>query len=173
VNVGAYMIRDATPADGAALARLWVRTWRWAYRGMLSDAFLAGLDEAEREREFVAGMERGFHRLRIIESAGVTAGFSLAGKARDPELPAQVGEMLAINLDPDFIGKGLGRRLLAATVDDLRAAGFNEAVLWVLTENARARRFYEIAGWQGDGTTYTDTWRGQDFLQIRYRIKLA
>jgi hypothetical protein len=36
-------------------------------------------------------------------------------------------------------------------VEELRAAGFAGATLWVLQSNARARRFYGVAGWQTDG----------------------
>jgi ribosomal protein S18 acetylase RimI-like enzyme len=151
---------------------LWVRTWRWAYRGILSDSFLAGLDEAQREQEFVAAIQSADQRTRVIESDGTIAGFSLAGKRRDPLLAADVGEVMAINLDPDFIGQGLGRQLFEATVDDLRQGGFREAILWVLKDNARARRFYEIAGWECDGTIQIDSWRGEDFVQTRYHARL-
>ena len=33
----------------------------------------------------------------------------------------------------------------------MRSAGFRRATLWVIEENAEARRFYEAAGWRPDG----------------------
>ena len=48
-----------------------------------------------------------------------------------------------------------GRRrrtgLTDAALDGLRTAGYRRVVLWTLTENARARRFYDKAGFAPDG----------------------
>ena len=41
-------VRRATPEDGAALAAVEVRSWRAAYRGLMPDAFLDGISEAEK-----------------------------------------------------------------------------------------------------------------------------
>jgi RimJ/RimL family protein N-acetyltransferase len=42
-------------------------------------------------------------------------------------------------------------------------------VLWVLPGNARARRFYERAGWAADGTEKTSEAFGVSFDEVRYR----
>ena len=69
------------------------------------------------------------------------------------------------------MGEGTGRTLLAAALDQLRAAGFDGATLWVLSINERARRFYEAAGWVADAES-----RGSDercgAAETRYRIGL-
>jgi ribosomal protein S18 acetylase RimI-like enzyme len=38
-------------------------------------------------------------------------------------------------------------------VEAIRAAGHERARLWVLEQNARARRFYERHGWYADGSS--------------------
>ena len=45
-------------------------------------------------------------------------------------------------------------------------------MLWVLDDNPRARRFYELAGWRLDGGVKEDTF---DTLvrEVRYRIAVA
>ena len=40
---------------------------------------------------------------------------------------------------------------MTATLANLAAAGYREAALWVLQDNARARPFYSQAGWAADG----------------------
>ena len=45
---------------------------------------------------------------------------------------------------------------MVAAEEHLRAAGFTEAVLWVLEGNERAARFYESHGWHEDGGTLVD-----------------
>ena len=59
----------------------------------------------------------------------------------------------AIYVRPSSWGGGLAARLHDAAVAELRARGVSRARLWVLEENARARRFYERLGWRPDGTS--------------------
>jgi hypothetical protein len=56
--------------------------------------------------------------------------------------------------------------------DDLRQAGYVDAVLWVLAANRRARRFYEREGWRPDGAELTDDTRGFPITELRYRREL-
>ena len=93
-------------------------------------------------------------------------GFANVGPAEDP---AGAGELYAINVDPDAWGTGAGRALLEAAQAKLARMGFAETVLWVLPANARARRFYEIAGWVSDGTERTMEVLGVVVPEVRYR----
>jgi ribosomal protein S18 acetylase RimI-like enzyme len=67
-----------------------------------------------------------------------------------------MAELYAIYLDQAVVGRGIGRALLAQALADLRRRGYQSAMLWVLATNARARRFYEAAGWRADGVTRTE-----------------
>jgi ribosomal protein S18 acetylase RimI-like enzyme len=61
---------------------------------------------------------------------------------------------------------------MAAVLDGLRARGFGEAVLSVLADNQRARRFYEREGW-----TFEDERDGEHLgvpvREARYRRSLT
>jgi GNAT superfamily N-acetyltransferase len=75
-------------------------------------------------------------------------------------------------------GSGIGDLLMQACTDQLRDDGFARAVLWVLRENPRARRFYERHGWQPSGNTDTiATAFGQTLpwplADVEYAIELA
>jgi RimJ/RimL family protein N-acetyltransferase len=50
--------------------------------------------------------------------------------------------------------------------------GYTEAVLWVLPNNARACRFYEVAGWITDGIQRTSEVLGVVVPEVRYRRRL-
>jgi RimJ/RimL family protein N-acetyltransferase len=54
----------------------------------------------------------------------------------------------------------------------LARLGFLNAVLWVLPGNARARRFYEAAGWTLDGFERTAEVMGIVVPELRYRRRL-
>jgi GNAT superfamily N-acetyltransferase len=99
------------------------------------------------------------------------AGISVVGPSRREE-PSGVGELWMINLEPAAWGRGLGTKLLAAATDELRRAGFVEAVLWVVAGNRRARRFYEREGWRPDGREITEDARGFPVTEVGYRREL-
>jgi hypothetical protein len=58
------------------------------------------------------------------------------------------------------------------TLTALRGRGYLEAILWVLDDNPRARRFYEREGWALDGERKVEPHLGVDVAEVRYRISL-
>jgi ribosomal protein S18 acetylase RimI-like enzyme len=164
-------IRRATVQDAPALGRLNVRMVQAAYGGQMPDERLDGPWPEER----AAGWERGLRRDRdqdpvlVAEEAGRVVGFAVVGPAQDPE---GAGELCAITVDPDHRGTGAGSALLAAAQAELARLGYAEAVLWVLPDNARARRFYEVAGWTRDGTQRSSEVLGVVVREVRYRRRL-
>ena len=164
-------VRPATPHDAQAIASVHVATWRHAYAGLLPDDLLADLDAgqwAERWRGRLAEREPvpGLFAL-VFESGGRVRGFVSGGPDRDGR-PG--GEVYAIYVDPDFQGRGAGRRLMGAAVRGLAEAGFTEASLWVLARNRPSRAFYESQGWRADGTEkpfmFDDS--GRSASEVRY-----
>jgi GNAT superfamily N-acetyltransferase len=164
----------ATVADAEAIATLHVRAWQWAYRGQLPDAYLDGLSEtlASRIESRRAELERMPPESRwwLAERDGRLLGFAMTGPSRDEGAAPTTGEVRAIYLAEEATGRGIGRTLFAHAVEDLRAQGFTEATLWVLASNARARRFYEAAGWAPDGAEETEERPGVVLREVRYRV---
>ena len=56
---------------------------------------------------------------------------------------------------------------MGSVLATLTETGYPRVVLWVLADNARARRFYERAGFVPDGVTNILTGLG-DVLELRY-----
>jgi ribosomal protein S18 acetylase RimI-like enzyme len=150
------------------MGRLIVRAWQAAYRGHMPDDYLDGL-RAEDRADYWDGVLRGEARRGVVlvaEGDGEVVGMAAAGPSPDPE---GAGELFAINVDPGHWGSGAGRALLEAAQAELARLGFTELVLWVLPGNARARRFYERAGWAADGAEKTSEAFGVSFDEVRYR----
>ena len=59
--------------------------------------------------------------------------------------------------------------MLRAATKELQALRFEELVLWVVPENARARGLYESEGWIPDGATREDEVLGVTVTDMRYR----
>ncbi len=152
-----------------------VRAWQSAYRGVMPDDYLDGLqaqDHATRWREHRIAPSSEAQLLIVVDDRRVV-GFASLGPERDCDAPSDIGQLYAINLDPDVWGRGIGRALLNVATDRLRELGYVEAVLWVVPDNRRARRLYESEGWSDDDLRRDDEVFGVVVSQMRYRRLLA
>jgi ribosomal protein S18 acetylase RimI-like enzyme len=143
------MIRQAVIDDAAAIARVHVASWRSTYRTLLPDDFLESLTEADyadRWRRFIGG---GSSRVFVVEpdhpAEGALVGFASAGHERAGEI-GFTGELYAIYVLDAFHRRGYGRELVRACVSGLRDMGLEDMIIWVLSDNQPARRFYERLG---------------------------
>jgi GNAT superfamily N-acetyltransferase len=158
------MIRLGTPDDAEGVARVHVETWQAAYAHALPQAQLQALsmeEAVERSRRWPPSF--------VAEGDGEILGFVSVGASRDPGTD---GELFAIYVHPEHWGTGVGRTLIESGEEELRALGHEEAILWVLDDNPRARRFYELAGWTADGTAREIRLFGFDLSEVRYAKRL-
>ncbi len=166
-------IRHAQLGDAERIGVIQVRAWQAAYRGVMPDAYLDQLDVDDRaaywRRQVLALLPS--RRLEVIVDGGVVVGFAAAGPEHDGRAVG-VGELYAINLDPQVWGRGLGRALLRDVTAALVDLGHREAVLWVVPENDRARRFYESEQWRDDDVRRDEKVFGVVVAEMRYRRPL-
>ncbi|OBH83795.1 acetyltransferase [Mycobacterium scrofulaceum] len=164
-------VRTAVPADAHEVARLHVRAWRSAYRGLIAPDYLDSLTpEAVADRYTFGRVGLRMPSTLVAVDGPAIRGFATAGLCRDGELP-NVGELMALYVDPAHVGAGVGALLLTAARARLRAVGVTEAALWVLDANTRARRFYERDGWRPDGACRTSLFGDQTSRLVRYRLE--
>ena len=76
-------------------------------------------------------------------------------------------EMYLLFVDPAAAGRGVGRMLLAAADDALRAAGCREAFLYTHAQNERALHVYASAGYRPDGSIRESDFRGTRMRELR------
>ncbi len=142
------IVRPATPADAAGIARVHVDTWRTTYRGVVPDDFLARLayDKSEARWTQTLGNPSGgqFAFVGVEERSGEVVGFAVAGPERDGD-PTYTGEVYALYILQAYQRQGLGRRLMAACARELSRRGFGSVLVWVLADNP-CRLFYETLG---------------------------
>jgi GNAT superfamily N-acetyltransferase len=141
-------VRPAQPEDAAAVARIRVVTWRSAYRGLMPDHVLDSLDVDEQAAawgRYIAERAANGQELWVAEDTdGQVVGYAAVGPEREGS--SGRGEIYAIYVDPTRQGQGVGRRLMATGSAWLAARGLLPIILWVLTANEPARRFYERLG---------------------------
>jgi ribosomal protein S18 acetylase RimI-like enzyme len=162
-------IRDATPADAPAIARVHVDSWRATYRGLMPDDLLAGLSYERRVRQWAhaatrAGEGRGCLVVLDEGEAGIV-GFADGGDCRGEW--GYDGELFAIYLAESHQGRGLGKALFFAIAERLAAQGKRSMLLWVLDTNALGRGFYEALGGVLVGEQ-TEVWDGATLREVSY-----
>lgn len=170
-------VRSARVEDAAAIARIHVEAWRWAYEGLVDAGYLAGLDVESRTGNWQRALASGSANVRVAERDGRVVGFVVTGpsrdEARDDGAPASTGELRAIYIEPALERTGVGAALMVTALADLAAAGFSEATLWVLDTNARGRTFYERGGWRPDGAVREEKAGPSTLRELRYRRVLG
>jgi GNAT superfamily N-acetyltransferase len=162
------LLRPAEPSDAMAVARVHVRSWQAAYRTLLPDDYLDQLRPEDRAQQYdFASLDPRKPRTIVAVGEGSICGFATTAPSRDADLPDH-GELYALYVDPEMWGRGIGVALLSEARTQLVRAGFRNAVLWVLTGNLRAERFYQINGWAPDGRCRTDVVWGATVDEVRY-----
>jgi GNAT superfamily N-acetyltransferase len=162
------VFRKAIPDDAPQMARLVAEAWRKAYRGILSDALLDNIDDAQR----IARMQKSIETntafwYYVLEADGEIAGVSGLCPLADGDLPG-AGEIMIFYVRPDLQGQGLGKTMMRHALGALKDQGFTRVALWVLKDNHPSRAFYEASGFHPDGAE-----KAMPFLEdahaVRYR----
>lgn len=155
-----------------AVARVHVRSWQAAYRNLLPDDYLDQLRPEDRAQKYdFGGFDPRKPQTIVAVEEGSICGFATTAPSRDADLPDH-GELYALYVDPEMWGRGFGIALMSAARAQLLRAGFKDAVLWVLSGNVRAERFYQINGWVADGLCRTDVVWGVTVDEARYLREL-
>jgi ribosomal protein S18 acetylase RimI-like enzyme len=130
-------LRPARREDAPAIARIWFEGWRDGHLASASPELVAARTEASFHLRAAARLDDTV----VAVVAGTVAGFTMV-----------VGDELEqCYVDRQFRGAGVADALMDDALARIRAAGYESAWLAVVAANARARRFYERAGWSDEG----------------------
>ncbi|MFI9603374.1 GNAT family N-acetyltransferase [Streptomyces sp. NPDC052043] len=168
-------VRAMTETDVPAVSAIRVAGWKAAYIGIVPQSFLDGMtveaDSRQRRRHFEKP-KKGMTNLVAVDIHGRVVGWACLGPFRGDGTSTSVGELYALYVQPSLTGSGIGRTLLEAVHAQALADSFDRMQLWVLTDNTRARRFYERAGYVPDGAVQADDYDGVSVSEVRYRRAL-
>lgn len=142
-------VRAARAEDAAEMARVNVRSWQEAYRGLMSDDVLDDPDLPSRRERFwtetLTDERFRANRVAVAERAEDMIGIAMAGPSESREVPWAV-QLYVLYVVAAEHGSGAGAALLDAVVDP-----HESAMLWVADPNPRAQAFYRKHGFAADG----------------------
>lgn len=157
----AHAIRDATPGELDALARLWLDAWTDAHADILPEA-LRRVRTLESFRDRLAAL---LPSVRVAGPPAAPLGFSIV----------KGDELYQLFVAAAARGTGVAQALIADAHVRMRQAGVEVAWLACAIGNTRAARFYERQGWRLAGTVQSrlDTTAGEFLLDVwRYEKPL-
>ena len=136
------MIRGGNSGDSAAMGRIYCEAWKKAYDGIVPGEFLERLtpEMAAPPPERISP-----DNCFVYDTGDGAIGLVSFGPCRD-EAANGAAEIYSIYVLPVNWKSGIGSQLFAAAKDKLAYAGYKKLILWTLTENRRARAFYEKMG---------------------------
>ncbi|MCD7737740.1 MAG: GNAT family N-acetyltransferase [Lachnospiraceae bacterium] len=141
-----FCIRKVRKDDAAILAYIQTTSWKSAFKNLIGDDDLESMTNLDRVTAMYSRiLNENKWNGYIGELDGKPHCMAWWDKARDDDL-SQCAEIICIHSLPDNWRKGFGSKMMDTLIADILKAGFHTVILWVFTENERARRFYEAKG---------------------------
>lgn len=160
-------LRDAVAADALLISRIITFSWRGAYQDIMDAAYLARLPEEYWLPSMRAWLDSGRMYGYIALEDGLPVGCVVYGRGRDED-HSDWGEIVALYVLPEAMGRGIGRQLLTAALDALHDDGFSRVYLWAIQHYERAKQFYHRHGFVDSGECVAYRIGGQAIADLRY-----
>lgn len=136
-------VRRARISDTPTLATVHSRAWLGAYRGIIPFRQLKSLIE-RRTEAWWRGAIRSRDVVLVLEFSGEVVGYATCGPSRTNR--RFEGEIYELYVDPDHQGIGFGEYLFEGCRGILDQNCNRGLIVWVLSENESATRFYYARG---------------------------
>lgn len=155
-----HIVEEDNPIE---ISNIYERSWKYAYKNMIPQDYLDSIPTGHWAERIKEG---GKSNLVIIED-GHMIGTASTCRSRW-ETYSDYGEIVSLYFLPEYLGKGYGKKLLQACIEELAEQGFSNILLWVLEENHRARSFYEKNGFTCGKEFLNDCIGGKELREVMY-----
>ncbi len=134
----AATLRKAVPRDAGEVADIWYRGWQDGHLGFVPEELV----EARTEESFRTRASERVGDTTVATVDGAVAGFVMVVE----------DEVEQVYVSALHRGTGVAAALMSEAERQVKENGHTKAWLAVVAGNARARAFYERAGWSDEGT---------------------
>lgn len=148
-------VRGGRISDAPAIGLVQATAWTQLYADRLAPEVVAGFTGpafAAQWRRALESQADARHRVLVACAGDQVVGFSALEPAESEQgVPDDAAVLLELVVHPDARRVGHGSRLLNATADTARDAGFAALVVWLPADDEAGRAFADRAGLLPDG----------------------
>ncbi len=138
------VIREVKYEDIEQIVDININDWKKVYKGIIDDTTLDNLDRNEKIEKWRQHYNIG--NVIVAEENGKILGYCRYDDNVAYENSDIDSEIIAIYVDYDSLGKGIGRKLVEYVMNDLKNKSKNKMIIWCLEKNENGRKFYEKIG---------------------------
>ena len=139
-----YVIRKNEFKDQAQMAKIKVDGWKNAYDTIISSSYLKTLNYEEQTKRYEASFEEYQDLVLVAVRGEEVLGYACYNTT--PNEDDFQSELVSLYIKPSEIGRGIGTSLFTETCKELRDLDKNNMIVWCLSDNQNAIRFYEKMG---------------------------
>ena len=138
------IIRKVKYEDIEQIVDINIKDWKKVYKGIIDDEILNNLNREEKIKKWREHYNIG--NVIVAEENGTILGYCRYDDNAIYENTDIDSEIIAIYVDCDKLGNGIGRKLIEYVKKDLKNKNKTKMVIWCLEKNQNARKFYEKMG---------------------------
>ena len=132
------LIRKVKYEDIEQIVDINIKDWKKVYKGIIDDVILDNLDRNEKIEKWRKSYNIG--NVIVAEKNGKVLGYCRYDDNAVYENTDIDSEIIALYVDYDNLGSGIGRKLVEYVMNDLRSKNKTKMILWCLEKNENGRK---------------------------------
>ena len=139
-----YIIRFNKIEDQSQMARIKIDGWRNAYDKIIASKYLKALDYEEQTQRYYRSFDEYKDLVLVAVKGKEVLGYSCFDlKEKSFKYDS---ELVSLYVKKDILNNGIGTNLLNETIKELRSKNKKSMIVWCLSDNQPALKFYEKNG---------------------------
>ena len=126
------------------MAKIKVDGWQNAYDRIVSAKYLKSLNYEEQTKRYIDSFDEYEDLVLVAVKDSEVLGYACFNKNYVDD--KYDSELVSLYIKPGYINQGIGTSLFRETVKTLNESGKKNMIVWCLTNNDKAIRFYEKMG---------------------------
>ncbi len=139
-----YEIRKNEFKDQSQMAIIKVDGWKNAYDLIISSDYLNSLNYEEQTKRYEASFEEYKDLVLVAVRGEEVLGYACYNTT--PNVDDFQSELVSLYIKPSEIGRGIGTALFTETCKELRNLDKRNMIVWCLSDNENAIKFYKKLG---------------------------
>ena len=142
------MIRKAVLDDAKFIAKIIIKSWQTAYRGIIDDNYLDNLSYEKIEKVWEKNIENqnDNDKIFVYEENSKIQGVIRFGLPQDKSDNKYNAEIHVLYVEPTLKRKGIGSKLFEFAKDDFIKQNMRDLIIWCVKGNIQGINFYSKMG---------------------------